>query len=89
MQVANDLTAGQIEQVCTEIEIEMLRRVPALTQVFIDPSRVTMDDRDRLRRNVRLTLDDLEEIDGPEAVERFRGPRSRTVRRVTSTNGGR
>lgn len=27
VQVANDLTAGQIEQVCTEIEIEMLRRV--------------------------------------------------------------
>lgn len=87
VQFADDLSAGSIEEVCTDIEHEMLERVPSLTQVFLDPSRATLADRDRLRRAVDRTLEDLADIEGPEAVERYRQPRSRTVRRAASGGG--
>jgi cation diffusion facilitator family transporter len=84
VQFAEELTANRIEQVCTEVETEMLHRMPALTQVFLDPSRVTADDVERVQRSVRRTLDDVRELNGPNAVEELRLPRSRSGRRIAT-----
>jgi cation diffusion facilitator family transporter len=78
----DELTARQVEEVCTAIEMEMLQRVPSLTQVFLDPSRVTSEDVERLRGAVARTLDDVRELNGPEGLADLRLPRSRTGRRV-------
>jgi cation diffusion facilitator family transporter len=83
VEFADDLSAREVEQVSTAIETEMLQRVPSLTQVFLDPSRVTSEDVERLGSAVSQTLDDIRELDGREAVERLRLPRSRMGRRMT------
>lgn len=84
VQFADDLTSQRIETVCTEIETDMHERMPALTQVFLDPSRVSAEDRDQLRRTLRRTVDDLEDIEGPEAVEWLRRPRTRPGRQLVT-----
>jgi cation diffusion facilitator family transporter len=84
VQFADDLTAQRIEAVCTEIETDMHERMPALTQVFLDPSRVSKEDTARMRRAFTSTLDDLEEIEGPESVEWLRRPRTRPGRHLVS-----
>jgi cation diffusion facilitator family transporter len=88
VQFQDELTAARIEQVCTEIETEMLERVPALKQVFLDPSRVTSEDVERVQRNLRRTLEDVRELGGPGAVEELHLPRSRSGRRIVSRVSG-
>ena len=78
----DELTARQVEEVCTAVETEMLQRVPSLTQVFLDPSRVTSEDVERLRGAVSRTLEDVRELNGPGGLVALRLPRSRMGRRL-------
>lgn len=82
VQFREDLTAAQVEQVSTAVETEMLHEVPSLTQVFLDASRVTGEDTERLRGAVNRTLEDVRELDGEDVAARLRAPRSRTGRRL-------
>jgi cation diffusion facilitator family transporter len=86
VQFADDLTSQQVETVCTEVETEMLERMPALTQVFVDPSRVSAEDRDRVHQAFTRTLDDLEDIEGPASTDWLRRPRTRPGQRLTATS---
>jgi hypothetical protein len=58
-------------------------RVPEreLPRVFLDPSRVTSEDVERLRGAVSQALDDVRELNGPDGLADLRLPRSRTGRR--------
>jgi hypothetical protein len=71
--------------VCTDIEEEMRRRMPELTQVFLDPSEVSTGDLHRTRQSERQTLDDVDQLNGPDGVARLRLPRSRSARRIASS----
>jgi hypothetical protein len=51
---------GLFQLVCTDIEMEMRKRMPELTQVFLDPSEVTTNDLHRTRKRERQTLDDVD-----------------------------
>ncbi|HEX7355586.1 MAG TPA: cation transporter, partial [Mycobacteriales bacterium] len=88
LQFMESLRARDIERVCTEIEREMRRRVPALQQVFLDPSTVTDDQlaagRDLLAENV----EEVRRLDGADAdilrrLEAVRSARTRAARRLT------
>ncbi len=89
VQFQEDLTAGRVEQVCTDIEMELLERLPEITQVFLDPSRVTSDEVERASRRLDLTLEDVREIDGPQDLAELRRPRSRTGRRLADGAGAK
>jgi cation diffusion facilitator family transporter len=84
VQFEDDLTARRVELVCTDIEADMLQRVPALTQVFLDPSRVSTEDHERVTRNVQRTLADVHALNGDDGVDSLRLPRSRSARRIRS-----
>jgi cation diffusion facilitator family transporter len=89
VQFADELTAPAIEQVSTDIEMELLDRLPEITQVFLDPSRVTTDDADNTRRRVDLTLEDVRELDCPQSLAELRRPRSRAGRRIAEQGEAR
>ncbi len=84
VQFTPSLTADQLEQVCTEIEVEMHRRAPSLVQVFLDPSRVEEVDRERGRAQLALTTDEVRELDGEQGLQRLR-----TSTRRRAQDGGR
>ena len=79
VQFDESITAGRLTDVCTAIETEMRRRVPELTQVFLDPSRVSDQDRATHRERLGRTEAEVTELDGDDAVTNIR---SRTGRRV-------
>jgi cation diffusion facilitator family transporter len=88
IQFVEDLRAREIERACTSIEQEMRRRVPALQQVFLDPSTVTDDQvaagRDLLAENV----EEVRRLDGADAeilhrLEAARTARTRAARRIS------
>ena len=85
LEFADDLTAGQLTDVCTELEQEMRQRVPSLQQVFLDPSRVTEQQEQDLRERVRRTSQEMAGLDGEQAVQNLR---SRTVRRARENAQG-
>ncbi len=72
VQFEASLTAGRLEQVCTEIEVEMRDRVPALQQVFLDPSRAEDSDLDRGRDALSRTTDEVRQLDGEQGLRRLR-----------------
>jgi hypothetical protein len=74
-----------VELVCSDIEVKLMRRVPVISHVFLDPSRVTADDRERVAHNVQRTLDDVHRLNGADGVDQLRLPRSRSARRLRST----
>ncbi|MEZ0165408.1 cation diffusion facilitator family transporter [Kineococcus sp. LSe6-4] len=82
VQFADDLTAREIEDVCTRAEEEMRRRVPVLTQVFLDPSTVSASADAAARQRLADTRAEaaglLDPGDGAPQ------PRTRTGRRVQS-----
>ena len=80
VQFDETLTAGELTNICTEIEHEMRERVPELKQVFLDPSRASEQDRVRSRERLGRTTAEMVELDGQEAVDELR---SRTVRRAS------
>ncbi len=82
VQFDDELTAGALERVCTLIETQMHERVPALSQVFLDPSRVDAEDTERLGRNLERTVDEVRALDGEEALDRARAMRSRAGQRL-------
>jgi cation diffusion facilitator family transporter len=85
VQFEDDLTALRVELVCSDIEMEMMQRIPVISQVFLDPSRVTNDDRERVAHHVQRTLDDVHRLNGAGGVDQLRLPRSRSARRIRST----
>ncbi len=72
VQFRPELTAGELQTACTEVEEEMHRRVPALSQVFLDPSVADDQDAERLDRNLQRTLSEVRRTDGESALERIR-----------------
>lgn len=57
-----DLLARELEQVCSELAREMRRRVPDITQVFLDPSRLEDGDAERAQAAVARTAAQLREL---------------------------
>jgi cation diffusion facilitator family transporter len=78
------LTAGDLERVCTEIEDEMRRRMPSLTQVFLDPSSSTGADAERVAGRLRQTEAQIREYDGEDGLERVKALRGRAGQRLRS-----
>jgi cation diffusion facilitator family transporter len=68
VQFDEALTAGDVEDVCTRIEEEMRRRVPTVTQVFLDPSRVSADADAAARERWQVTEDEAARLLAPDAV---------------------
>jgi cation diffusion facilitator family transporter len=67
VQFAEDLTARDVEQLCTRAEEEMRRRVPTITQVFIDPSRVSASADAAARERWAVTEREAEGLLDPDA----------------------
>lgn len=91
IQFVEDIGARDVERACTDIEREMLRRVPALQQVFLDPSTVTDDQVAAGRNLLAENLEEVRRLDGADAeilqrIEAVRATRTRAARRIT-TNG--
>ena len=80
VQFVETLTAGQLERVCTEIEQAMHRRVPDISQVFLDPSRVEDGDAERGQAALALTRRELADLEGAAAPG---GLRTSTGRRCS------
>jgi cation diffusion facilitator family transporter len=73
VQFAADLTAGTVEEICTRAEEEMRRRVPTITQVFLDPSLVSESADAAARERWAVTEREAAELQGP-----YRAPQQRT-----------
>lgn len=58
----SDLLAHDVAQVCSELAREMRRRVPDITQVFLDPSRLEAGDAERAEAAVARTAAELREL---------------------------
>ncbi|MGH3744569.1 MAG: cation diffusion facilitator family transporter [Mycobacteriales bacterium] len=87
IQFVEDVRAREIESVCTDIEQEMLRRVPSLQQVFLDPSTVTDDQVAAGRNLLAENVEDVRRLDGADAeilqrLEDVRTTRTRAARRI-------
>jgi cation diffusion facilitator family transporter len=68
VQFAAELTATRIEELCTRAEEEMRRRVPTITQVFLDPSRVTESADAAARERLAVTEREAAELLDPDAA---------------------
>jgi cation diffusion facilitator family transporter len=64
VQFEASLTADRLAVVCTEIEVEMRRRIADLQQVFLDPSTVEGDDLERGRAALDRTTAEVVELEG-------------------------
>jgi cation diffusion facilitator family transporter len=87
LQFVETATAREIERVCTEIETSMRERVPALQQVFLDPSTVTDADVLEHRDHLRQSIEEVRQLDGDDAqvlqdLRRTRAARTRAGRRI-------
>jgi cation diffusion facilitator family transporter len=67
-----ELKASQVERACTEMAREMHARVPALQQVFLDPSHLDPEDEPRGRAALALTTEEVRALDGDRALRRLR-----------------
>ncbi|WP_432561427.1 cation diffusion facilitator family transporter [Kineococcus sp. SYSU DK003] len=84
VQFAAELTAAQVEAICTRCEEEMRRRVPTITQVFLDPSRVSESADAAARERLHLAEREAEGLLDPDlAVPAQAQARTRTGRRLT------
>ncbi|PRY13915.1 cation diffusion facilitator family transporter [Kineococcus rhizosphaerae] len=84
VQFAAHLDAGEVERICTRAEEEMRRRVPTITQVFLDPSAVSESADAAARERWAVTEREAEGLLDPD---RARVPQART--RTGRTVGGR
>ena len=94
VQFAAHLGAVAVEELCTRAELEMRRRVPDITQVFLDPSRVTTEADAAARRRLRVTEREAAALldpagaapadPGPVGATAVPHPRTRTARRLRS-----
>ncbi len=80
LQFGDELMGRDIERVSTEIERELARRVPSLREVFLDPSRVSASDLERVSANIALSLEEVRDLDGDAAAERMRSRMGRRLR---------
>ncbi|MEW1956538.1 cation diffusion facilitator family transporter [Kineococcus sp. NPDC059986] len=80
VQFAEELTAGEIEAVCTRAEEEMRRRVPSITQVFLDPSAVSVSADAAARERLADTEREAAGLLDPDSVPALPQPRTRTGR---------
>ena len=79
LQFEESLTAGEVMDLCTALDEAMRERVPSVTQVFLDPSRVSEQDEEALHERAQVTAQEMASLDGEQAV---RDLRSRTARRA-------
>lgn len=89
LQFVPELRAREIERLCTDIETEMHRRVPALEQVFLDPSTVTDEQLAAGRQRLDQSVEEVRRLDGADAavlqaLEAGRSARTRAARRITT-----
>ena len=80
LQFADDLTARDIERVSTSIERELSERVPEIYEVFLDSTRVTAEDLERIGDNLAASLEEVRELDGEAAAQRMRSRAGRRLR---------
>ena len=87
LQFEASLTATEIEQLCTRVETAMRERVPALTQVFLDPSRVTAEEAQQAEERIELTRTEAASLVDPDSEPSAKVPaaRTRTGRRLHGT----
>ena len=79
LQFADDLTAQDIERVSTEIEHQLSERIPEIYEVFLDSTRVSPEDLERIGENLARSLEEVRNLDGEDAAQRMR---SRAGRRL-------
>ncbi|WP_380171171.1 cation diffusion facilitator family transporter [Kineococcus sp. DHX-1] len=80
VQFAEELTAREVEVVCTRAEEEMRRRVPSITQVFLDPSAVSASADAAARERLADTEREAAGLLDPGATASLPQPRTRTGR---------
>lgn len=80
LQFADDLTSQDIERVSTEIERELSERVPEIYEVFLDSTRVTPEDLERIGDNLAQSLDEVRHLDGDDAAQRMRSRAGRLLK---------
>ncbi|GAA0318433.1 cation diffusion facilitator family transporter [Kineococcus aurantiacus] len=67
VQFDEALTALQVEEACTRAEEEMRRRVPTITQVFLDPSSVSASADAAARERWAVTEREAQQLLDPDA----------------------
>ena len=78
LQFDEALNGREIEELCTRVELEMRERVPALTQVFLDPSRVTAEEAQRAEERFEVTRTEAASLVDPDAEPASKVPSART-----------
>lgn len=79
LQFEESLTAGEVADVCTSLAEAMQDQVPSVSQVFLDPSRVSEREVRALHQRAHRTAQEMASLDGEQAVQELR---SRTARRA-------
>jgi cation diffusion facilitator family transporter len=87
VRLAQDLHTPQVTALCSEVEAELVRLHPDVTQVFIDVSGTDDDDAAVLRERLEETVREVRALDGADAVPA--SFRSRTVRRASLAGSAR
>ncbi len=67
LQFVESAGARDIERACTEIEHEMHERVPALTEVFLDPSSVSDEQQAEAGALMERSIDEVTQLDGADS----------------------
>jgi cation diffusion facilitator family transporter len=83
LQFLETAGARDIESVCTDIEREMHDRVPALTEVFLDPSSVTDEQQAAAGELLQQSIDEVRLLDGADSpvLQSLREAREARTRR--------
>ena len=69
---AEDLAGEELASVCDQLAREIHHELPEVIEVFLDPSSVDDDDRVRGRKLLALTREELQRLEGPDALDRLR-----------------
>jgi cation diffusion facilitator family transporter len=87
LQFVEQAHAREIEAACTDMENEMRARMPSLTEVFLDPSTVSDEDAETGRDALRLSVEEVRDLDGDDAkilvdLRATQGRRTKAARRL-------
>jgi divalent metal cation (Fe/Co/Zn/Cd) transporter len=87
LQFVESARAREIESVCTDIERTMRERVPALQQVFLDPSSVSDEAVEAGQDLLRASVEEVRRLDGDDSavlrdLDETRRARTRSGRRI-------